>query len=274
MGGKVTVTTTITTIVPVAHHPHLLAAVVAVRKLSCGGGWAAKSRRLLPATLRGAATMLTRRDGRVPMRSSRRGFACCSTVHRLAWKTHNRTARNFCADSEPLEWSKPMRRPLRLLFIATSAALLVVNGARIRSAARRDEPVRWHLERRDQTSQGNCPATIRAGVHILAGRVLPNDQDYSVGGQVTPTGAIRVNVSAAGQTAGGFGRLSRDSGQGLWRTSSGECSGQWTAERREVRDGNSDNFALRKAPRPTSRILGKCRLVIGKRQIAIADGRS
>jgi hypothetical protein len=102
-----------------------------------------------------------------------------------------------------------------------------------------------------QTTQGNCPATIRAGVRILAGRVLPTDQGYSVDGQVAPTGAVRVNVSGAGRGAGGFGHLSRNAGHGLWRTSSGECSGQWTAERREVRDdGSADNFALRKTLRP------------------------
>jgi hypothetical protein len=100
-----------------------------------------------------------------------------------------------------------------------------------------------------QTTQGNCPASIRAGVRILAGRVLPTDQDYSVEGQVAPTGAVRVNVSAAGQSAGGSGHLSRNAGQGLWRTSSGECSGQWTAERREGRDASTDNFALPKSPR-------------------------
>jgi hypothetical protein len=84
-----------------------------------------------------------------------------------------------------------------------------------------------------QTTRGDCPAAIRAGVRILAGRVLAEDQNYAVAGRVAANGAVRVNVAAGGQSAGGFGRLSRNVGRGLWRTRSGECAGQWTAARRE-----------------------------------------
>jgi hypothetical protein len=84
-----------------------------------------------------------------------------------------------------------------------------------------------------QTTRGNCPAAVRAGVRILGGRLLAEDQSYSIDGRVAPSGAVRVTVSAAGQGAGGFGHLSRNTGQGLWRTLSGECSGQWAAARRE-----------------------------------------
>jgi hypothetical protein len=83
-----------------------------------------------------------------------------------------------------------------------------------------------------QTTRGTCPPAFRAGVRILGGRVLPEDQSYQLNGEVASGGAVRVTVSAGGQSAGGFGRLSRDSGRGLWRTRSGECSGQWTATRR------------------------------------------
>jgi len=72
---------------------------------------------------------------------------------------------------------------------------------------------------------------LRAGVSVLAGRVLSKDQSYAVDGRVAPNGAVRVQLSAGSQAAGGFGRLSRNAGQGLWRTRSGECSGQWTAAR-------------------------------------------
>ena len=84
-----------------------------------------------------------------------------------------------------------------------------------------------------QTTRGNCPPALRAGVRILGGRVLAEDSSFQLNGEVASGGAVRVTVSAGGQSAGGFGRLSRDSGGGLWRTSSGECSGQWTAARRE-----------------------------------------
>jgi hypothetical protein len=83
-----------------------------------------------------------------------------------------------------------------------------------------------------QTTRGSCPAALRAGVRILGGRILAEDQSYQLNGQVASGGDVRVTVSAGGQSAGGFGRLSRDSGRGLWRTPSGECSGQWNAARR------------------------------------------
>jgi hypothetical protein len=83
-----------------------------------------------------------------------------------------------------------------------------------------------------ETTRGNCPAAIRAGVHILAGRLLADDQSYRLDGRVAANGAVRVAVSAAGQSAGGSGRLGRNVGRGLWRSSSDECSGQWSAQRR------------------------------------------
>jgi hypothetical protein len=83
-----------------------------------------------------------------------------------------------------------------------------------------------------ETTRGNCPAAIRAGVHILAGRLLADDQSYRLDGRVAANGAVRVTVSAAGQSAGGSGRLRRNVGSGLWRSSSEECSGQWSAQRR------------------------------------------
>jgi hypothetical protein len=41
-----------------------------------------------------------------------------------------------------------------------------------------------------------------------------------------------VTVSEQGQSASGTGRLSANAGAGRWRTSTGQCAGQWTAERR------------------------------------------
>jgi hypothetical protein len=84
-----------------------------------------------------------------------------------------------------------------------------------------------------QTTRGNCPSAFRAGVVILGGRVLAQDPSYQLNGDVASGGLVRVTVSAGGQSAGGFGRLSRDSGAGSWRTPSGQCSGQWTAARRD-----------------------------------------
>jgi len=83
-----------------------------------------------------------------------------------------------------------------------------------------------------QTTRGNCPAAVRAGVRIIGGRLLAEDQSYRLAGRVAPSGAVRVMVSAAGQTGGAFGHLSREAGRGYWQIGSGQCAGVWTAARR------------------------------------------
>jgi hypothetical protein len=66
----------------------------------------------------------------------------------------------------------------------------------------------------------------------VGGRVLGEYQSYQLSGAVAPSGAIRVTVAEGGRSANGVGRLVGNSGRGQWRTSTGECAGQWTAERR------------------------------------------
>jgi len=84
------------------------------------------------------------------------------------------------------------------------------------------------------TLYGDCSRGYRYPVRIVYGRVVKADSDpnYEISGAVARSGAIGVTVSGGGQTASGSGRLSRNYGGGRWRTSSGECSGQWTAARR------------------------------------------
>jgi len=82
------------------------------------------------------------------------------------------------------------------------------------------------------TEKGNCPSSLRYSVHVARGRVLGDDQSYQVNGSVAANGATYVTVSEKGQSASGSGRLSGNRGSGRWRTHSGECAGQWTAERR------------------------------------------
>jgi hypothetical protein len=87
-----------------------------------------------------------------------------------------------------------------------------------------------------QTRSGNCEPTFRYGVQIQNGRILNGGADQvAVDGQVTPSGLVRVSVSAGNQEAQGAGRLSRASGGGTWRGQGavGSCAGTWVAERRE-----------------------------------------
>lgn len=83
-----------------------------------------------------------------------------------------------------------------------------------------------------QTTRGSCPAAVRAGVRILGGQVMGEDQSYNVNGRVAPSGTVQVRVSANGQGGDAVGRLSSVAGRGRWQTWSGECSGEWIASRR------------------------------------------
>ena len=84
------------------------------------------------------------------------------------------------------------------------------------------------------TVYGDCDRGYRYPLRIVGGHVLKADDDpvYAVAGAVGRGGVIGVTVAGGGQSAIGYGRLSRNAGRGVWRTSNGRCSGQWTAERR------------------------------------------
>jgi hypothetical protein len=115
-------------------------------------------------------------------------------------------------------------------FTAMAAAAVLV--AAIPSAARAASSYDGMWSVTIITQAGNCPSSLRYGVRVARGRVYGDDQSYDVHGTVAANGATRVTVSEKGQSASGAGRLSGNAGAGRWRTSTGECSGQWTAERR------------------------------------------
>ena len=123
---------------------------------------------------------------------------------------------------------------LRCIISGVSLAVLVgtslpSNAApRNRGASTFDGP--WSLV--VETTRGGCAASVRAGVQILSGQVLSDDPSYRIDGRVARNGAVQVTVFAAGQSGGAYGHLSGEVGRGLWRTSAGDCSGTWTAERR------------------------------------------
>ena len=82
------------------------------------------------------------------------------------------------------------------------------------------------------TEKGTCDPGYRYPVRITNGELVNGGSDpFTITGKVMPTGAVTVTVSAGGNSASGSGRLAGNAGTGSW--SGGECSGTWTAERRD-----------------------------------------
>jgi outer membrane protein assembly factor BamB len=84
------------------------------------------------------------------------------------------------------------------------------------------------------TDNGDCDRGYRYALRIENGRVSYDNPSFDISGQVSPRGQVRVVVRAGSQEAIGNGRLSRDTGQGVWsgHSPTSQCSGHWEAERR------------------------------------------
>ena len=133
-----------------------------------------------------------------------------------------------------------MRNFYRTVFAVTAAAFLAASATMPSHAVPRHREAvpspafdgLWSVS--IMTQYGDCNRGYRYPLRIVDGYVTKADVDpsYVVAGAVARTGAIGVTVSGGGQTANGVGRLGRNVGRGIWRTSNGECRGNWTAERR------------------------------------------
>lgn len=133
-----------------------------------------------------------------------------------------------------------MAKFLRTFVVVTFAALAGAAVSQPSYAAQRSVAHRGGTSTFDgtwsvvlQTTRGNCPAAVRAGVRIFGGRMLAEDQGYEIDGRVAPSGVLQATVTAAGQGGGAVGRLSHVAGRGRWQTWSGECAGEWTAARHD-----------------------------------------
>ena len=85
------------------------------------------------------------------------------------------------------------------------------------------------------TQKGPCDAGYRYGLSIRNGVVFyEGSAPVNVTGRVNANGGVSVRVWAGSQSANGSGRLAKGSGRGTWSgvSSSGRCSGYWTAEQR------------------------------------------
>jgi len=83
------------------------------------------------------------------------------------------------------------------------------------------------------TRSGACDRSYQSGARIRNGIISSNTGGIKVG-RVSPQGVVRVSVSLVRQSASGSGRLSSNSGSGVWRGQGkrGKCSGTWAAQRR------------------------------------------
>jgi hypothetical protein len=131
-----------------------------------------------------------------------------------------------------------MRYFIRAIFAAVVAAVIASSAVSSDAAQRLRPPPSsrfdglWSVS--IVTTRGDCDRGYRYPLRIIGGHVVKADSDpnYQVAGAVARSGAIGVTISGGGKSASGHGRLTRDYGRGVWHTSNGECSGQWTAERR------------------------------------------
>jgi hypothetical protein len=123
-----------------------------------------------------------------------------------------------------------MKYVLRSIFVLTFAALAAVSvSIKSDAAGRTAYDGDWDVD--IVTVHGDCQQTLRYSVRIAEGKVASNVVTYQLDGAVTPAGEIHVKVEEKGRSASGTGKLSHNSGRGLWHTSTNECTGHWTAER-------------------------------------------
>jgi len=127
---------------------------------------------------------------------------------------------------------KSLLRPILLVTFAALVTLIVAipSDAAPRAGGTTAYDGRWSVV--IYTLRGDCDRTLRYSVRIVGGRVVADQQSYQVAGLVGANGSIRVVVAEGGRSATGSGRLSGNTGRGNWRTDTGECAGQWVAERR------------------------------------------
>jgi hypothetical protein len=124
-----------------------------------------------------------------------------------------------------------MRHLKNLFPVLAMAMLFAASGATPSTAAGGAAAFDGHWTVEIQTVQGKC-GVYRAAVDITGGQVVGRPGDYAISGNVSSSGATSVTVINEQGSATGSGRLHGSAGTGKWRSSSGECSGTWTATMR------------------------------------------
>ena len=124
------------------------------------------------------------------------------------------------------------RAILSSVFVALIAGCTVASGIAVSAPLGRANAFDGNWSVVIHTRQGDCGESLRYSVRIIGGQVQSGEQNYRAGGSVSPKGVIRVVVAEGNRSASGAGRLAGNAGSGLWRTDRGDCSGDWTAQRR------------------------------------------
>jgi hypothetical protein len=120
-----------------------------------------------------------------------------------------------------------LRNRLAVCALAAATATLVVSAPSNAAAPRYDGV--WSVS--IITEKGDCDRGYRYPIRISQGVLANGGSDpFTITGNVTPSGAIVVTVSAGSKSATGSGRLAGNIGGGHWQ--GGSCSGTWSAERR------------------------------------------
>jgi hypothetical protein len=82
------------------------------------------------------------------------------------------------------------------------------------------------------TQRGPCDSTYNFTVSVTHGMVThPNLAKFR--GRVTKGGVVHASVTVQDKRAAGAGKLTKESGRGMWNGYSGgaRCSGYWTAQK-------------------------------------------
>jgi hypothetical protein len=125
--------------------------------------------------------------------------------------------------------SRQAARLLMLASLCTAAAIAAAPGAN--AASRFDG--RWSAVLR--THSGPCQPAYRGAVEVVNGVLVvaaaPSGSGLS--GRVAANGSVRATGYMGSNYGVASGRLSGNSGGGVWRVrmDNGACSGVWTAQR-------------------------------------------
>jgi hypothetical protein len=129
-----------------------------------------------------------------------------------------------------------MKNFLRTIFAMSFGAMLIMSASvptdAVAAGAARPSAYDGPWSVVIYTLRGDCDRSLRYSLRVVDGQVQADGQSYQVAGRVAPNGEIHVVVAEGGRSASGSGRLVGNNGRGEWRTSTGECAGQWTAVRR------------------------------------------